>query len=639
MLEYIRSNAQSFGVKLAFGIIILVFVFWGVGSLNEGDTVNLVATVNGDAITARDFEIAYRRAEEAVLRQNPGLGREQFKQELGRQVLRGLVEQALLKKAAADAGLAVTPLELRAAVGQIKAFQNEQGQFDPATYQRLLEAQHMSPAQYESEMSDELLRQKMYALITAAAWTSPDASRNRYDFLREKRSVDYLFVPASQFKDTYKPADDAVENYYKAHKNDFSIPAKVTIAYIRVAPEDLVKPDSISEADARAWYEANLARFSQEEQVKARHILVPLAEDAPEADVKKAQEQASIIVSELTSGKKFSEVADAHNGPNAAGPGGELGWLKRGMTVEPFEKAAFALEPGKISEPVRSRFGLHIIQVEEKRAAGTQPFADAAAEVRAAMAQEQGADKLRDALDTLIEDNILGKQLDKSAQKLGLKLAEIGPVSAVELAAKLGIKPDDAEALLNTPAESPMDRALEAGDAYIVARVLKAVPASIEPQEAVKKTIIDRLQSEKALEAAMRAAAERRKGLADGVISPTLKASLGIRSAAPMERNGSLAEFAPSSELSSAVFGASVGQWLPKPFAVTDAKEGSGAVLVHVDAVQPPDNSEWDAIKDIMAGAAQRERAEGLFAVFMQRLFSTATVEVRNMDLVDRKGL
>ena len=549
MLEYIRSNAQSFGVKLAFGIIILVFVFWGVGSLNEGDTVNLVATVNGDAITARDFEIAYRRAEEAVLRQNPGLGREQFKQELGRQVLRGLVEQALLKKAAADAGLAVTPLELRAAVGQIKAFQNEQGQFDPATYQRLLEAQHMSPAQYESEMSDELLRQKMYALITAAAWTSPDASRNRYDFLREKRSVDYLFVPASQFKDTYKPADDAVENYYTAHKNDFSIPAKVTIAYIRVAPEDLVKPDSISEADARAWYEANLARFSQEEQVKARHILVPLAEDAPEADVKKAQEQASIIVSELTSGKKFSEVADAHNGPNAAGPGGELGWFKRGMTVEPFEKAAFALEPGKISEPVRSRFGLHIIQVEEKRAAGTRPFADAAAEVRAAMAQEQGADKLRDALDTLIEDNILGKQLDKSAQKLGLKLAEIGPVSAVELAAKLGIKPDDAEALLNTPAESPMDRALEAGDAYIVARVLKAVPASIEPQEAVKKTIIDRLQSEKALDAAMRAAAERRKGLADGVISPTLKASLGIRSAAPMERNGSLAEFAPSSEL------------------------------------------------------------------------------------------
>ncbi len=639
MLDYIRSNAQSFGVKLAFGIIILVFVFWGVGSLNEGDTVNLVATVNGDAITARDFEIAYRRAEEAVLRQNPGLGREQFKQELGRQVLRGLVEQVLLKKVAADAGLAVTPLELRAAVGQIKAFQNEQGQFDPATYQRLLEAQHMSPAQYESEMNDELLRQKMYDLITAAAWTSPDASRNRYDFLREKRSVDYLFVPASQFKDISKPADDTVENYYKAHINDFSIPAKVTIAYIRVAPEDLVKPDSISEADARAWYAANLARFSQEEQVKARHILVPLAEDASEADVKKAQEQATIIVSELTNGKKFSEVADAHNGPNAAGPGGELGWLKRGMTVEPFEKTAFALEPGKISEPVRSRFGLHIIQVEEKRAAGTKPFADAAAEVRAAMAQEQGTDKLSDVLDTLIEDNILGKQLDKSAQKLGLGLAEIGPVSAVELAAKLGIKPDDAEALLNTPADSPMDRALEAGDAYIVARVLKNVPASVEQLEAVKNTIIDRLQNEKALDAAMRAAVERRKSLADGVISPTLKVSLGIRSAAPMERSGSLAEFAPSLELSSAVFGASVGQWLPEPFAVTDAKEGSGAVLVHVDAVLPPDNSEWEAIKAIMAGAAQRERADGLFAVFMQRLFSTATVEVRNMDIVDRKGL
>ncbi|MBO5491356.1 MAG: SurA N-terminal domain-containing protein, partial [Desulfovibrio sp.] len=131
MLEYIRSNAQSFGVKLAFGVIILVFVFWGVGSLNEGDSVNLVATVNGDAITAREFEMAYRRAEEAVLRQNPGLPRDRFKQELGRQVLRGLVEQTLLRQEAARVGLAVTPLELRAAVGQIKAFQNDKGQFDP----------------------------------------------------------------------------------------------------------------------------------------------------------------------------------------------------------------------------------------------------------------------------------------------------------------------------------------------------------------------------------------------------------------------------------------------------------------------------------------------------------------------------
>lgn len=639
MLEYIRSNAQSFGVKLAFGVIILVFVFWGVGSLNEGDSVNLVATVNGDAITAREFEMAYRRAEEAVLRQNPGLPRDRFKQELGRQVLRGLVEQTLLRQEAARVGLAVTPLELRAAVGQIKAFQNDKGQFDPAAYQRVLEAQRMTPAQYESDMSEELLRQKVYELVTAAAWTDPAEARNRYDFLREKRVTDYIFVPAVRFMDASRPSDADVAAYYEAHKAEFAVPAKVTAACIRVAPESLVRPESISEADARAWYEGNLARFSQEEQVKAAHILVPLAEDAPEAEVKKAQEAAAAIEAELKGGKKFAEVADAHNGPNAAGSGGELGWIKRGMTVEPFEKAAFALEPGKVSAPVRSRFGLHIIRVEEKRAAGTRPFAEAADEVRTFMAQEQGADKLRDALDNLIEDNILGKPLDKSAQALGLALEEVGPASAAELAAKLGIKPDDAEALVNTPANAPMDRALEAGDAYVVARVLKTMPASTEPLEAVKGKIVTLLQGEKALDAAMKAAAERRKGLADGDINPTLKTGMGIRTAPAMERNGALADFAPAAALSSAVFGAGIGQWLPEPFAVHGGKEGSGAVLVHVSAVQPPDAAEWDAIKGIMTGAAQRERAEGLFAVFMQRLLSTARVEVRNMDMVDRKGL
>lgn len=89
MLNYIRSNAQSFGVKLAFGIIILVFVFWGVGSLTDRATVNVVAVVNGDPILFQQFEQAYRNAEESILRDNPGVTREQLKeQHLGRRVLR-----------------------------------------------------------------------------------------------------------------------------------------------------------------------------------------------------------------------------------------------------------------------------------------------------------------------------------------------------------------------------------------------------------------------------------------------------------------------------------------------------------------------------------------------------------------------
>ena len=639
MLEYIRSNSQSLGVKLAFGLIILVFIFWGAGTLKDRSSGNIVAMVNGDPITARDFEVAYRNAEDSVLRNNPGMSREQIKQGLGRQVLRDLVGQTLLRQEAARMGLTVTPLELRMAVGQVKAFQNEQGRFDPEAYKRVLQMQRITPAKYESDMSEDLLRQKIFALISAAAWHDPAEARNRYNFLRERRAVEYLFIPASQFAADSKPSESEVAAYYADHKAEFAIPPKVDVAYIRVAPEELVKPESIGEDAARKWFKANAAQFDQQEEVKVAHILVPLAENAPEADVKKAQQTAAAIEGELQSGKSFAEVADKHNGPNAAGPGGEIGWVKRGDTVKPFEDAAFALAPGKISAPVRSKFGLHIIKVEEKKGDGARTFEAAQAEVRKAMAKEQGADKLRDVLDNLIEDNILGKSLEKSAEALGLQAQEIGLASAQELQKKMNVSAADAETLVKTPANSSVDRALEAGDAYVIARVVKSVPASTETLEAVKDKIAARLQGEKALAAAMKAAAERRKTLTDGTINPTLKTGMGIKPANPMDRNGTLADFGPDPQLASAVFSAKTGQWLPATFAVSSPKDGQGAVLVHVDSVLPPNQEEWNLVKDVMANAVERERVEGLYETFMQRMLATAKVEVQNMDIVDRKNM
>lgn len=79
----------------------------------------------------------------------------------------------------------MTPLELRQAVGRIKSFQDAQGRFDPEAYTRVLAAQRISPAQYEKDMSDQLLREKIFTLVTAPVWVDPDEAQNRYNFLRE----------------------------------------------------------------------------------------------------------------------------------------------------------------------------------------------------------------------------------------------------------------------------------------------------------------------------------------------------------------------------------------------------------------------------------------------------------------------
>lgn len=640
MLNYIRSNAQSFGVKLAFGIIILVFVFWGVGSLTDRGTVNVVAVVNGDPILFQQFEQAYRNAEESILQNNPGVTREQLKeQHLGRRVLQDLILQTLTAQEAERAGISVTPLELRHAVGQNKAFQDAQGRFDPEAYKRVLGAQRISLAQFEQDMSNSLLREKIFALVTAPAWVDQAEARNRYDFLREKRVVDYLFIPARDFAAGSKPTEQEVAAYYESHKQEFAIPRKVDVEYVAVKPEALVKPESISRAAAEKWYADNKSRFEQAEQVKTAHILVPLSQDAPADEVKKAEAEVAAIQAELKSGKDFAAVADAHNKANAAGPGGELGWIARGKTVKPYEDAAFALAPGQVSEPVRSPFGLHVIKVEAKKPAGLRPFTEVETEVRQAVAQEQGVDKLHDVLDSLIEDNILGKDLSASAARFGMAAQQTGLADQVELEKKLNLAPEAAATLIATPAGAPVDTALEAGEQYLVAKVITSEPPSTQPLGAVKDAIMAKLTAEKALKAAMGNAAARRKELVDGDLPEARKKSLNLKTAPAMERGGALADFAPDAALAEAVFAARPGTWLAAAFAVNGKTEGAGALLARVDAVQPPNPEEWNTVRDLMINGVTRERVDGLYQAFMQNLFSKAKVEVVNQNVVDRKDM
>jgi len=645
MLDYIRSNAQSFGVKLAFGLIILVFVFWGVGSFTDTAPANLVARVNGEGISAQQFEQAYYNAEERILRSNPGLTREALESQkklLGQQVLRDLVLQSLLRQEAKRLGFSVSPQELRLAVQQMPAFQDASGKFDAAAYKRVLEAQRLTPAQFERDLSQQLLQDKLFAVLAGPAWVEPGEARIRHDFLRERRAVDYIFVPAADFsKDVSIPEAD-VKTWYEGHQQEFAVPARVDLEYVRISPLALVKAESIDPAAVKARYEADKARYQVPRAVKAAHILVPLAENASAEEEAKAREAMAAIQAELKAGKDFASVADAHNGPNAAGPGGELGWVEPGMTVEPFEKAAFALAAGQLSEPVRSQFGLHIIKVEEIREEGTKPLAEVEDKVRHQLAEEQGSEKLQDALDALIADNIMGKPLAASATRFGLAVSQSGLLSEQELVEKLGLKPEGAAAVL-AAGESPIDTALESGESYLVVRVSKTEAASVRPLEAVRDEIVRRLVAEASLKAAMQKAADIRKDLQDGPLPDGSMAKWGIKSVPSVEREAPLGDFLPDAALSRAIFTARPETWLPVAYAVTMQKDGQkaaqGALLCRVAAILPSDSEQWDMVRDLMTKAVESERAEGLTRLFIQDVFARARVEVLNPDQVDRVNM
>lgn len=619
MLDFIRSNAQSMGVKLIFGLIILVFIFWGVGSITDTSGGNVVAVVNGDGISVGAFQQAYQQQVETIQRSKPGTTREELaKQNVGGRVLNVLILQKLLEQEAARMGISVSALEMRQAVEMVDAFKNKDGVFDPELFRRLAENSYGSVGAFEQKLREDLLAGKLENLIRAGIWSNSEEARAYFQYLRQKRSISYAFVPASRYVTDVKLTDKEIEDYYTAHKEAFAVPAKVVAEYVRVSPLLLVKPESVSAADVEAEYTKNASRYTSPEMVKASHILVPLAEKATPEEVKEAEDKVAAIRKELADGKPFAQVADAHNGPNAAGPGGELGWIQRGQTVEPFEKAVFALEPGKLSETVRTPFGLHVILVSEKKAAGKQPLSEVESEIRAELARQSGVEKLNDALDGLVEDNILKKPLAESAARFGLRAEKTELLAAAELEKTLGLSAENVALVMSAGSGNPVDTALEAGDSYLVLRVDKAEAAHTPALEAVRGEIEKRLTAEKALASALSAAAEELKQVQDDK-GPELDT-------ASVDRSGLLPGFAASGEFSQAVFDAPLQKWLPRAFRLESEKEGPGALICRVNGVEEADPAEWETMKDTFDGLLRNRRGEELYQLFLGELQRKAEI-------------
>lgn len=641
MLEYIRSNAQSWGVKAAFAVIILVFVFWGVGNMGDSGPSGVVAKVNGKPILQYDFGTAYRNAEENIRLRNPSITAEQLQQmQIGQQVLQQLIVETLLQEEAARVGIVVTPLELRRVIERIPVFHNAQGKFDPEAYQRVLASQRTTPGRFEEDQRKALLDQKLREQITAAAYVLPTEARALYDFSREQRVVEYVFFSASDYAGQ-NPAEDAIKAYYEANRAAFMVPAKVKVEYIEASPSALVDPSTVSADAVKDFYQKNIAAYSTPERVDVSHILLRLAEDAPAADVEKAQARLEALRAELKKGEDFGKLAQKNSEDTMSAPnGGQVGLVAHGDTVPTFEEAAFALKDGEVSAPVRTPFGLHLVKLNKREAASVRPLPEVEGDVRKQLAALQGMDHVREVLDNLIEGNILGKPLAELAKTHTLQARTTALLSAPELRQQLGLTEKSAATLLATPAQSPVDTALEAAqDAFVVARVLEAVPASTQEFALVREEISQKLRAENAQKAALEAAAKVRKDMGDS-LTASLPANLKakVKSSAAFGRGDLVPGLGQHPELAPAIFSATVGQWMPSVFPVT-GMDANGAVLVRVQKVVQTSDEEWNTIEPMLAGTLENGRKNEVYRMFLLSLGQRAKVEIKNAALINGEGI
>ena len=166
--------------------------------------------------------------------------------------------------------------------------------------------------------------------------------------------------------------------------------------------------DTVTDADIKARYDAEVAKLPPVEEVRARHILV------------KTEDEAKTVIKELGEGKDFAELAKAKSTDPNKSDGGDLGYFKKGMMVPEFETAVFAMNKGDVTkEPVKTQFGFHVIKVEDKRNAPAPDFEQVKEQVKQIVLRDKYMEVLKAtkaAAKIEIEDPSLKKAYDESAK-------------------------------------------------------------------------------------------------------------------------------------------------------------------------------------------------------------------------------
>lgn len=630
MLDGIRANAQSWGVKLAFGIIIIVFVFWGIGSYTGPK--GYVATVNDMHITEIEFQKVYGSMEQNLRASYPDLTPELLKGlQLEQQVLQRLVMKKLLESEAERIGLEISPYELRLAVQDMPYFLNKDGKFDKDEYLRVLKASGLTPAQFESGLREDMLPEKLQELLTAGAWGSPEEARLRYMYERQKRSVDYILFPLADYIAASAPSDAEIQTAYEARAAQYALPARVKLQYVLLDPEKMADPSAISEEALSAAYETRKAQFADPEKVHARHILIRVGEGAPEAEVKKAEKSAGDIAAKIRGGEDFVEAAKKYGQDPSAAQGGDLGFFTREQMVKPFADAAFSLAAGELSAPVRTQFGFHLIKVEEKQVAKQRTLDEVKDELRAALAVEAATEALQAKTDAVLAAALSNGDMSSAAGRAGLQAAETALESADALAEELGLRSIDMQVVMNTPAGTVVDSSFATQKGMLVIRVAESVPAMTKALEEVRGEIVDELTREKAMQAAMSAArAEGAKGVDTGEPERVKRSEF-------FGRDGNVPDLGFNMDMARAVFAddgknaVSNAKWGTEPWSMNE-----GAVLVRLAAIEEPSAEDWKTAEPLFLSQLDSSRASVLFQNFVALLYGKADIRILSPALAGR---
>ncbi len=340
MLGALRSNTKIVLWIVVVGFVGFIFAGWGKGlqsSRRAGPERGTIGRVDGVPITYRDFTEMMRERLVTYAERMGGQVPDQTREVIQEEVWNALVSDILVEREIVRLGIDVpdrTVVDMLWSsppdfVYNSAAFQDEQGNFNFDVYHREIQ---LNPERWEGiaqAYRTSLQRQMLQQEIQSAAFVSENEVWEEYVATNEKVRAKYVAVdPRRTESDGLEPTDEEVRNYFEMHRADYEKPATAVLDYI-----ELVKEASPEDEE---------------------DIIVRLGE----------------LADAVREGEDFAELAKVYSEGPSAPDGGDLGWFDRARMVPEFTEAAFALDVGEVSEPVKTPFGYHLIKIEERRGRG-----------------------------------------------------------------------------------------------------------------------------------------------------------------------------------------------------------------------------------------------------------------------------
>ncbi len=580
MLQTMRSSA-----KIVMWILLVSFVGGfllvessGLLGRTPVTPTTAVATVNGTDILYTDWQ---RRSQELIQQQQQQSGRSLTQDEIDRlenQAFDNMVSDILLQQEYQRRGIVVSDDELRdyarfAPPQWVRTAPELQtdGQFDPSKYQRLLASSQARQSgllvALEQYFRSEVPKEKLFEQVTSG-----------------------LYVTDAELWRSWQDANDSA-----------------SISFVAFHPTITAADSNISDADLRKYYDAHQAEFNRPSHAVLSVLYIPRVVSS--ADSAAVRAKINSLRAEIAGGAKFEDVAKRESSDSASAvQGGDLGKITRGQLVPEFEKAAYALKPGQLSEPVLSPFGYHLIRVDSRNG-DTLSVHHILLRIQPSDSSAAKVDREADQLAKIAASATDPAKFDQAAKTLNLTpfkvIASEGEpamhdgryVPSVSAWAFDGARPGETSDLF------------DAEDGYYLARLDTLVQGG-KTFDAVKADVRARVAQDRAIERIVPSAAQ----LASAAKSTSLeaaaaKAGMTVTNTGMTTRGGAIKSFGSLGEAIGAAFA------LPPNTVSAPIRQQDGVFVIRVDARKPADRAAFEAQKNEL-------RARRIQALRQQRVQS-----------------